>query len=80
MGATLLLLGAVRLVWYSISGFLSCPTYFKTGSQVWLVCIFRFSNWISCEGPPCVKICDQTDVLKEKYLTAAGVYYVRTKT
>ena len=37
-------------------GFPCCPVYFKICSQVWLVCIFLFSNWVCCEGPPCVKI------------------------
>ena len=75
MGAIVLLLGVVRCV-----GFSCCPVYFKVGSQVWLICIFCFSNWVSCEGPPYIKICDQTYVLKEKYLAVVGVYYVRTKT
>ena len=61
MGAAVLLLGAVRLS----QGFPRCPLYFKIGSRVWLICIFWFSNWASCEGPPRVKICDQADVLED---------------
>ena len=84
MGITTLLFGAVRLGWYSLSGFSCCPVYFKVGIEVSLICVLCFTNWVSCEGPPCVKICDQTDVLRdvlnEKYLAVAGVYYVGTKT
>ena len=61
MGAAVLLLGAVRLS----QGFPRGPVYFKIGSRFWLICIFCFSSWASCEDPPRVKLCDPAAVLKD---------------
>jgi len=45
MSATVLSLGAVGLVWYSLSGFFVSPNIFQIGGHSWLVftlCIFIF--------------------------------------
>jgi len=51
MSATVLLLGAERLVWYCLSGFSVSPSIFQIGCQDWLVSIPCISNWVSCKGP-----------------------------
>ena len=56
MGATVFSLGAVRIVWYSLSGFSVLPSIFQTDGQNWLVITLRISSWVSCMGPPCVRI------------------------
>ena len=80
MGATILLLGVVRLVWYSLSGFSVLSNILQNWRSGLASLYFCFSNRVNCEGPPCFKVCDQIDILKEKYLTVADVYYGRTKT
>jgi len=64
MGANVLSFDAVSLVWYSISGLSMLSSIFQTDGQIWLVYTFCVSDWISCVGPPYVRICDQIDVLK----------------
>jgi len=56
MSATVLSLGAVRLVWYCLSGFFVLPNIFQIGGQGWPVFILCISNCISIKGPPCVVI------------------------
>ena len=67
MGAAAFSLGAVRIVWNSLSEFSLLPSIFQTDGQNWLVITLCISNWVNCMGPPCARICDQTDILRNKF-------------
>jgi len=56
MSATVVSFDAVKLVWYCLSGFSVLPNILQIGGQNWLVYILCISNWVSCEGPPCIRI------------------------
>ena len=56
MSATVLSLGAVKLVWYCLSGFFLLPDIYQIGGQGWLGFIPCISNWINCKGPRCVGV------------------------
>ena len=60
----ILSLGAVTHVWYCLSGFSMLPIILQIDVQNWLDSILCISNWVSCMGPHCVIICDQTEALK----------------
>jgi len=64
MVVTVLSLGAVELVWYSLSLLSVLSNVFQIDGQVWLFYTLCISNWVSCVVPSCVRICDQTYVLK----------------
>ena len=54
MVVTVLSLGAVGLVWYSLSWLSMLYNVFQIDGQVWLLYTLGISNWVSCMGPPCV--------------------------
>jgi len=49
-------LGAVRIVWYCLSGFSVLPGIFQIDGHNWLVITLRISIWVNCMGLPCVRI------------------------
>ena len=65
MGANVLSFDVVSLVCYNLSGLSVMSSIFQIDGQIWLVYTFCISDWISCVGPPYVRICVQTEVLKE---------------
>jgi len=56
MSATVLSFDVVKLVWYCLSGFSLLPIILQIGGQNWLVYILCISSWVSCEGPPSIRI------------------------
>ena len=60
MVVTVLSLGAVRFVWYSLPWLSVLSKVFKSDGHLWLFYNLCIYNWVSCMGPPCVGVCDQT--------------------
>jgi len=56
MIVTVISLGAVGLVWYSLSWLSALSNVFQTDWQEWLLYTLGISNWVSCVGPSCVRI------------------------
>jgi len=54
MVVTVLPLGAVGLVWYSLSWLSVLSNVFQIDGQEWLLYTLGISSWVSCMGPPCV--------------------------
>ena len=56
MVVTVLSLGAVGLVWYSLSWLSVLSIVFQIDDQLWVPHTLCISNWVNCTGPPCVRI------------------------
>jgi len=80
MGATVLSLGAVRLVWYCLSGLSVLPNILQTDGQVWLVYTLCISNWVGLYGSTlCWDKWSGTCVKVVNYLTVECVRCIETK-
>jgi len=62
MVVTVLSLGAVGLVWYSLSWLSVLSNVFQIDGQGWL--LYTISNWVSCIGSPCVGLVTSWAVIR----------------
>jgi len=80
MVVTVFSLSAVGFVWYSLLWLSVLSNVFQIDGQEFLLYTLGISIWVSCMGPPCVRICDQTYIGQVSCYRPQTIVYVYSRT